>query len=50
MSAGDLRSNTGAAPVDSDAGTDSESEEERLQLSHRLSPVNALDVSSLAEP
>ena len=59
LSGGDNQSNAGgssaggssAGPpgVPAAAESDSESEEERLQLNHRRSPVNAVDVSSLAE-
>ena len=64
LSGGDNQSNAGgssaggSSAVGSSAGrpgvpaaaeSDSESEEERLQLNHRRSPVNAVDVSSLAE-
>jgi len=44
LSGGDNQSN----PTASDS--DSESAEERLELNQRLSPVNTVDVSSLAEP
>ena len=59
LSGGDNQSNAGGSSaggssagrpgVPAAAESDSESEEERLQLNHRRSPVNAVDVSSLAE-